>query len=184
MVNPLNPKSIQHLVSPNNIGASSRESVMRFHKMVSKVKMLSSSIKFCQLIFLSKCMETSLDKLYVDIGAERVEIYKQDIGYLLSTIAWESSGYFMMPPLVSLRNDVLETSAETSQIWAVFLIGRAAWKICFNQTEAQPRSVKWHLVSKMEPRYNEPLCNEVPGIMNNFVYPSNCKIYRKEPCYE
>ena len=32
-------------------------------------------------------METSLDKLYVDIGAERVEIYKQDLGYLLSTIA-------------------------------------------------------------------------------------------------
>ena len=57
---------------------------MRFCKMVSKVKMLLSSIKFCQLIFfLSKCME----KLYVDIGDKKVEMYKQDLGYLLSKIA-------------------------------------------------------------------------------------------------
>ena len=38
------------------------------------------------------------------------------------------------------RNDVLEISAETTQIWAVLLIGHATWKICFNQSEAQPRS--------------------------------------------
>ena len=83
-------------------------------------------------------METRLDKLYVDIGPERVEIYKKDLGCLLSKIAWENSWFSLMPPLVSLRNDVLETSAKTTQIWAVLLIGRAAWRICFNQTEAQP----------------------------------------------
>ena len=39
------------------------------------------------------------------------------------------------------RNEVWETSAEipywwrvNTQIWVVLLIGRAAWKICFNQT--------------------------------------------------
>ena len=32
-------------------------------------------------------METRLDKLYVDIGPERVEIYKKDLGCLLSKIA-------------------------------------------------------------------------------------------------
>ena len=32
-------------------------------------------------------MQTSPDKLYVDIGPERVEIYKQDLGCLLSKIA-------------------------------------------------------------------------------------------------
>ena len=43
--------------------------------------------------------------------------------------------------------DVWETSAEiprwwrvTSQNWVVFLIGRAAQEICFNQSETQPRS--------------------------------------------
>ena len=85
-------------------------------------------------------METSLGKLYVDIGDKRIEMYKQDLGYLLSKIAPENSHYFKMPPLVPLRNDVLEMSAETTQIWAVLVIGHATWKICFNQSEAQPRS--------------------------------------------
>ena len=31
----------------------------------------------------------------------------------------------------------------------------------------------------VEPRYNEPLYNEVFGITKNFVYPSNSKIYGK-----
>ena len=34
----------------------------------------------------------------------------------------------------------------------------------------------------MEPRFNEPLYNEVLGITNDFLYPSNSKIYAKEPC--
>ena len=34
----------------------------------------------------------------------------------------------------------------------------------------------------MEPRYNESLYNEVLGKTNNFLYPSNDKIYGKEPC--
>ena len=46
-----------------------------------------------------------------------------------------------------LPNDIWETSAEipfwwrvTTQIWVVLLIGRAAWEIWFNQSEALPRS--------------------------------------------
>ena len=36
----------------------------------------------------------------------------------------------------------------------------------------------------MEPRYNEPLCNEVLFIItNDFLYPSNSKIYENEPRY-
>ena len=34
-----------------------------------------------------------------------------------------------------------------------------------------------------EPRYNEPLYNEVLGITNDFLYPSNSKIYEKKPRY-
>ena len=48
-----------------------------------------------------------------------------------------------MPPLVSQWNEVWETSAEipnwwrvTTQIWGMLLIGRAAWEICFSQSEA------------------------------------------------
>ena len=33
----------------------------------------------------------------------------------------------------------------------------------------------------MEPRYNKPVCNEVLGITNDFLYPSNSKVYGKEP---
>ena len=32
----------------------------------------------------------------------------------------------------------------------------------------------------MEPRYNEPLYNEVRGITNDFLYPSNGTIYKKQ----
>ena len=35
----------------------------------------------------------------------------------------------------------------------------------------------------MRPRYNEPLFNEVLGITNNFLYPSNSKIFKKETLY-
>ena len=57
-------------------------------------------------------------------------------------------------PLVSPPNDVRETSAEipywwrvTSQIWVVFLVGRAAWEIWFNQSEALPRPRWWRVIS-------------------------------------
>ena len=35
----------------------------------------------------------------------------------------------------------------------------------------------------VEPWYNEPLYNEVLGAANDFFYPSNSKIYEKEPRY-
>ena len=35
----------------------------------------------------------------------------------------------------------------------------------------------------MEPRYNEPIYNEVLGITKDFLYPSNSKIYETEPRY-
>ena len=34
---------------------------------------------------------------------------------------------------------------------------------------------------EVEPRYNKPLYNEVLEKTNNFLYPSNSKIYEKEP---
>ena len=33
----------------------------------------------------------------------------------------------------------------------------------------------------VEPQFNEPLYSEVPGITNDFLYPSNSKICGKEP---
>ena len=35
----------------------------------------------------------------------------------------------------------------------------------------------------VEPRYNEPLCKEVLDITNDFLYPSNSKIYENQPRY-
>ena len=35
----------------------------------------------------------------------------------------------------------------------------------------------------VELRYNEPLYNKVLGVRNDFLYPSNSKLYGKEPRY-
>ena len=35
----------------------------------------------------------------------------------------------------------------------------------------------------VEPRFNEPLCNEVLGITNDIFQPSNSVMYGKEPRY-
>ena len=35
----------------------------------------------------------------------------------------------------------------------------------------------------VEPRYSEPLYNEVIDIANDFLYPNNIKLYEKEPRY-
>ena len=40
-----------------------------------------------------------------------------------------------------------------------------------------------HILGTVEPRYNEPLYNEVLGVTNVSLYPSNSKIYEKEPRY-
>ena len=37
-----------------------------------------------------------------------------------------------------------------------------------------------HKANTVEPRYNEPLYNEVLGVTNDFLYPSNSKIYEKK----
>ena len=66
------------------------------------------------------------------------------VGVLL---AWENSRHLATLPLVSLPNDIWETSAKipywwriTTQIVVVLLIGCAPWEIWFNQSEALPRS--------------------------------------------
>ena len=73
---------------------------------------------------------------------------------LVSYLFWSCSIFFFirlnrfaMPPLVSPRNDVWETSAEIpywwrviTQIRVVFLIGCVVRDICFNQSKAPPRS--------------------------------------------
>ena len=69
-------------------------------------------------------------------------------------VAWENSRHLATPPLVSPPNYVWETSAEipygwhvTTQIWVlVLLIGRAAWEIWFNQSEALPRFGYWRVI--------------------------------------
>ena len=38
-------------------------------------------------------------------------------------------------------------------------------------------------VSTVKPRYNEPQCNEVLDTTNDFLDPSNSKIYEKESRY-
>ena len=47
-----------------------------------------------------------------------------------------------------------------------------------------PYSNKLWTIITVEPQYNEPLYNEVFSITNDFVYPSNSKIYGKVPRYK
>ena len=62
-----------------------------------------------------------------------------------------------------------------------------------SQVPSKCRSHCWYLRARaaeklkghatMEPRYNEPIYNEVLGITKDFLYPSNSKIYETEPRY-
>ena len=62
-------------------------------------------------------------------------------------VAWENSRHFEMTPLLSLRNDTWETSAEspylwcvTTRIWVVLLICWSKFPTWHDQSEALPRS--------------------------------------------
>ena len=69
-LNPLSPNSGQHQFSPNHIHTLSRDKVTRIEKMITKMKnkMHWSFIKF-STHSVKKCMEVSLENLYVYIGA-------------------------------------------------------------------------------------------------------------------
>ena len=70
--------------------------------------------------------------------------------YLTSKVVRENSQYFAKSPLIFPQNDAWEMPAEipyqrhvTTQISIVLLIGCAVTEICFNQSEALPRSGYW-----------------------------------------
>ena len=66
--NPSRPNSVQNQFSPNDIHRLLRVKSTRIHKMISKRKIFD----FPQIVStnsLRKCMEISLENLYVDIGA-------------------------------------------------------------------------------------------------------------------
>ena len=68
--NPLGPKSDQHQFSPNNIHTLAREKVMRITKLIPKLKGKCFDLKPNSLNYSwKKCMEVSLENLYVDRGA-------------------------------------------------------------------------------------------------------------------
>ena len=74
--------------------------------------------------------------------------------HVMNSLAWENSRHFATPPLAFSWNDVWETSAEipywwrvSSLVWIVFLIGRAAREICFNQSETLPIPEYWRVIS-------------------------------------
>ena len=67
LFNPISPNSDQHHFSPNDIHRLLRAKSMRINKMILKRK----SLIFYQILStnsLRKCMEISLENLYVDIG--------------------------------------------------------------------------------------------------------------------
>ena len=75
--------------------------------------------------------------------------------YFANILAWENNRLFATLQTVSPRNDVWETSIEIPYWWRVttktwvnkvmLLIGHAMREICFNQSEALPRS--WSIVT-------------------------------------
>ena len=72
--------------------------------------------------------------------------------YLTSKVVRENSQYFAKSPLIFPQNDAWGMPAEipyqrrvTTQISIVLLIGCAVTEICFNQSEALPRSGYWRI---------------------------------------
>ena len=69
-LNPLSPNSDQHQFSPNDIHTMSRAKSRRINKVITKRKIFDLLSKLIlSTNSLRKCMEISLENLYVDIGA-------------------------------------------------------------------------------------------------------------------
>ena len=68
-INPLSPNSDQHEFSPKDIHTLSREMVLRINKTITKEKMPLSFTNSLYFNSLWKCIESSLENLYVGIGA-------------------------------------------------------------------------------------------------------------------
>ena len=66
---PLSPTSDQHQFSPYNINRQSRGRVMRINKIITEEKKASIFYQILSTHSLRKCIEISLENLYVDIGA-------------------------------------------------------------------------------------------------------------------
>ena len=90
-----------------------------------------------------------------------------------------------MALMVSQRNDFRETSVEIPYWWRVtipisevLLIGRAAWKICFSQSEALPKSGWWYVVSmeflrsflRRHLRGNHRWRSEMPAVLSSYLF--------------
>ena len=73
---------------------------------------------------------------------------KLSLGITGKTLAWENSRHLAKPTTPGFSTKWhLRNERRNSQILVVPLIGRAAWEICFNQSEALFRSGKWHVIS-------------------------------------
>ena len=70
--NPSSPKSEQSQVSPSHIHTSLSEKGVRIHIIISKGKNDLIYYRILLANYLRKCVEISLENLYVDIGAEKV----------------------------------------------------------------------------------------------------------------
>ena len=67
-IKPLGPKSHQHQISPNNVNTLLKEKFMRITKMITSAKI---ALMFEQVLLTNsvrKCIEISLENLYVDRG--------------------------------------------------------------------------------------------------------------------
>ena len=70
--NPSSPKSEQSQVSPSHIHTSLSEKGVRINIIISKGKYDLIYYRILLANYLRKCVEISLENLYVDIGAEKV----------------------------------------------------------------------------------------------------------------
>ena len=65
---PLSPDSDQHQFSPNDTHSLSRDQVMRINKIITKRKNALIVYQILLTHSVRKCIEISLENLYVDIG--------------------------------------------------------------------------------------------------------------------
>ena len=91
-------------------------------------------MKWSQKFF--RYLELFRDTVYLE---KNFEIFRKNWEFpetYLGDFSWYLYLGLIRPPLVSPRNNVWETSAEVRLcVWVVCLIDRAAWEICFNQSD-------------------------------------------------
>ena len=119
------------------------------------------------------------NSIWIRIGVE-MEIFSWRISKILG---FKNIMCYLFPSNV-VRDNVKDTR---SRVFAIIFSIVEWWKVIRRCDVNLPRlvihSFFWKITYSGTSWYKKPLCNEVVDITDDFLYPSNSKIYENQPRY-